>query len=42
MILTQRPARYEKNLKLKLPHLLPMYGKAAVRLMGYGAEAKSD
>ena len=29
-------------MKLKLPRLLSMYGKAAVRLIGDGAEAKSD
>ena len=27
-------------MRLKLPHLLSMYGKAAVRLIGDGAETK--
>ena len=41
-VLTQCPARYEENLKLKLPHLLSMYGKAAVRLLAMEANAKSN
>ena len=42
VILTQCPARYEKNLKLKLPHLLSMYGTAAVRLLAMEVKAKSN
>ena len=42
VILTQCPARYENNLKLKLPHLLSMYGKAAVRLLAMEAKAKRN
>ena len=42
MILTECPARYEKNLKLKIPHLLSMYGTAAVRLMAMEVKAKSN